>query len=374
VANFRNYRRQDVQFQEGLNVISGANAQGKTNLLEAVYLCCVGRSARTPRDKELIMWGAESSKVTLRFEKRGGDGQIEIYLAPNSNKRLLINGIPISRIGELMGELRCVFFSPDELSIVKDGPSDRRRFLDISISQLSRPYFYLLGRYNKILSQRNKLLKGGDSRSLTDTLPVWDAQLAEHGAKIIYHRRKFIEKLSPLLKKEYAYLTFETIEELKAADGSPTNTADTKEEISIVYDGIDGETPEEIRAEFLKELEDKRNRDIKNGFTGAGPHKDDFCLKAGSMDLTAFGSQGQQRTAALSLKLAELEMFAAATDEYPILLLDDVMSELDLSRQARLLKKASTRGVQTLLTCTHLELTPEKFAAFTVENGKIIEY
>ncbi|GHV01098.1 DNA replication and repair protein RecF [Clostridia bacterium] len=351
VKDFRNYAAQTVRFSTGLNVLAGANAQGKTNLLEAVYLCCVGRSPRTVRDKDLIRRGREEGRVLTEAVKRDGKTAVEVRLSKSENKRIAVNSLPISRIGELMGAINCVFFSPDELKIVKESPSDRRRFLDTDICQMSKTYFYLLNRYNKILTQRNRLLKGGDGGALHSTLPVWDEQLADAGAKIIVTRRKFIDKLKPLVKQEHSFLT----------GGA--------EDIDLEYEGIAGADTAAAKANFLKALSDNMKRDVKHGFTGEGPHKDDFAVRLSGVDLRAFGSQGQQRTAALSLKLAELEIFAGEIGEYPVLLLDDVLSELDLSRQKQLLERI--QKVQTILTCTHLELKPPEAVFYAVSEGTV---
>jgi DNA replication and repair protein RecF len=260
-----------------------------------------------------------------------------------------IGGIPIRRIGELMGAVNCVFFSPDEMRIIKDGPPLRRRFMDVDISQMSKTYFYLLSRYEKVLSQRNRLLKSGVAG---DTLPVWDAQLAEIGGKIVVSRRRFIKKLSDAAAEEHAYLT----------DGA--------EQLTVAYEGAEGETPEEVRDNLIRALTRGRERDLRNGFTGDGPHKDDFCTAAGGVDLRSYGSQGQQRTAALSLKLAELRIFAGETGETPVLLLDDVLSELDGARQQRLLMRI--KGVQTLLTCADGAAEISGDNLLTVAGGKVI--
>ena len=272
-------------------------------------------------------------------------------LSKAENKRIALNGLPISRIGELMGAVNGVFFSPDELKIVKEGPSDRRRFLDTDICQMSKTYFYLLNRYNKVLLQRNRLLKEGDGEALRSTLPVWDEQLASAGAGIIVTRRKFIGKLKPLVKAEHSFLT----------GGA--------EDIEVDYEGLEGADVAAAKANFLAALSANVKRDIKHGFTGDGPHKDDFAVRLGGVDLRAFGSQGQQRTAALSLKLAELEIFAGEIGEYPVLLLDDVLSELDLSRQRQLLERI--QKVQTVLTCTHMETPPAGAAIYTVAEGTV---
>lgn len=333
IADYRNYRTETVSFVPGINVLSGNNAQGKTNLLEAIYLCSVGRSVRTPRDRELIRSGADRAQVKLEVRGRGGSDRVAIVIDKAESKRVSINGMPITRMGELMGVVSAVYFSPDELRIIKDAPSDRRRFMDIALCQISKAYFYLLSRYNKILSQRNKLLKSG--RATDDTLDVWDSQLVEAGAKIVRQRHGFAARLSGFAAQNHAVLT----------DGA--------EQLTLRYEGFEGEDVATIAAAFDAELKRSRERDKQLGYTTAGPQKDDLRVQIGDVDVRAYGSQGQQRTAALSLKLSELDLHRSETGEYPVLLLDDVLSELDRGRQQKLLRKI--REYQTILTCTHIE-------------------
>lgn len=337
VQDFRNYVSGAIEFAPGINVLSGDNAQGKTNLLEAVCMCSMGRSMRTPRDKELIKQGSQRAKIALEVVSRSGKDSVDIIIDKSLNKSVMINTMPISRIGELMGVAAAVFFSPDEMKIVKDSPGDRRRFMDIALCQMSKAYFYLLSRYNKILAQRNKLLKSG--RADGDSLDVWDMQLAGEGAKVIKTRRGYISRLEKYAAENHGYLTA------------------LKEKLELNYEGIVGESLEEIRENFLKELNSCRARELILGYTTSGPQKDDIKVVINGIDVRSFGSQGQQRTAALSLKLSELDLFNSEKGEYPILLLDDVLSELDISRQKQLLKRIS--GFQTILTCTHL---PEALA------------
>ncbi|MCL2061492.1 MAG: DNA replication/repair protein RecF [Firmicutes bacterium] len=352
ITNFRNYRSQSVELSSGINVFSGDNGMGKTNLLEAVYLTSVGRSPRTPRDKELILWGEQRARVLAQCQKAVGDESVEIILSKTENKRVAVNGMPVSRLGELMGVITTVFFSPGELKIVQSSPGERRSFIDIALCQISKAYFYLLSRYHKILAQRNRLLKSGQATPCA--LDIWDAQLAATGAKIVKQRKGFIKNLSPYACENHAYLS----------GGA--------ESLELLYEGLAGETEQEIETEFLAELLRERGRDTKNGYTNTGPHKDDLLLKIGGADIRSFGSQGQQRTAALALKLAELQLAHATRGECPILLLDDVLSELDLSRQEKLLRRIS--GFQTLLTCTHLDaqtraLIGSELQEFSVHAG-----
>ncbi len=350
--DFRNYLTADVEFCSGLNVVSGDNAQGKTNLLEAIYLCGVGRSPRTPRDKELIRVGAERARVKCTTKDRGGEQSVEIVIDKRENKRVAIGGLPITRMGELMGAVAAVFFSPDELKIIKDSPGDRRRFMDIALCRMSKAYFYVLARYNKILAQRNRLIKSG--KATDDSLDVWDMQLVSEGAKVIKSRRGFVERLNKIANKNHLYLT------------------NDKERLNLSYEGLQGETLDEIANSFSSALTSSRERDLLVGYTSVGPQKDDIAVSIGEVDLRAYGSQGQQRTAALSLKLSEVELHKNESGEDPVLLLDDVLSELDPSRQNRLLKRIES--YQTIVTCTHLDSALDfrgVSAHFTVKEGKV---
>jgi len=356
VTNFRNYKNQSLTLSDGVNIFSGSNGMGKTNLLEAVYLCSIGKSARTPRDKELIKWEETSAKVKLEVLKSSGDESVEIVLSKTENKRVKINGMPVSRLGELMGVVSTVFFSPTELKIVQGSPSERRSFIDIAVCQISKAYFYLLTRYNKILAQRNRLLKSG--KLTDDALEIWDMQLASEGAKVIKTRKGFIKELAPFASQHHEFLSGD------------------KEKADIFYEGLTGETIEELKDAFLLALKKDREKDKKNGYTHTGPHKDDLSIKINGIDIRTYGSQGQQRTAALSLKLAELSLNNKTKQEKPVLLLDDVLSELDLTRQKRLMQ--CIKGYQTLITCTHLEQEIESslgsvgndYVKFKVENGE----
>jgi len=353
VTNFRNYKKQQLELSNGTHIFTGGNGMGKTNLLEAVYFSSIGRSPRTPRDKELILWDEDKARVNLISEKAAGDEKVEIVISRNENKRITINGLPISKIGELMGVINTVFFSPSELKIVQSSPGERRSFMDIALCQISKAYFYLLSRYGKILQQRNKLLKSGNATN--DSLDIWDLQLAQIGAKVIKNRKGFLQSLAPLAKENHEFLS------------------DGKESLVISYEGFSGERLEEIEAAFLKQLNLDRERDKKFGFTHAGPHRDDMLLRIGSVDIRTYGSQGQQRTTALSLKLSELKMFEEMRGESPVLLLDDVLSELDTTRQQKLLERV--KGVQTLIACTHLESSVRDLVGamceYRVENGVV---
>ena len=328
VRNYRNYASAEVRLGGGVNLFVGDNAQGKTNLLESVRLASVGRSARTPRWQELIKWGEQEALVRVRVVRQVGGDEISVRLG--KAKAFFVNGLPLSRMGELMGVLRTVLFSPDELRIVKDGPGERRRFMDIAVCQLSRAYFYTLTRYNKALAQRNRLLKNAPT---DDAVEVWDMQLAREGARVIKTRRGFVARLAELARGIHRDLS-------------------GGEELELSYEGVEGEDVEDIGRIFLAELKKSRSRDRAFGLTHVGPQRDDLAIVADGADIRAFGSQGQQRTAALSLKLAETELFGETSGEYPVLLLDDVLSELDEKRQAKLLERI--KAYQTIVTCTGL--------------------
>jgi DNA replication and repair protein RecF len=337
VKNFRNYVDRTIEPNERLNVLVGQNAQGKTNLVEAVFLCCVARSPRAETDKELIRWGCDEARVKIVVARREGDSTIEIVLSRFAKKQIKVNGILLLRAGELMGTLNAIFFSPDEIRVIRQAPADRRRFMDIDLSQSDKNYFYSLSRYNKILQQRNNLLKNTkESETLLSTLPIWDSQLIKEGVSIITKRKEFIDRLKGFANEAHGRLT-------RGA-----------ENLQISYQtSIKGDTPVELAAAFDAALTANYERDYRFGHTGAGPHRDDVKIAAGGVDIRTYGSNGQQRTAALSLKLAELKLFEDMLGEYPILLLDDVLSELDEDRQRQLFKEIAP--VQTLITTTRFD-------------------
>ena len=332
LTNFRNYSNQSIDLKPNLNVIIGKNAQGKTNLLEAIFLCAIGRSPRTTKDKDLIKWDCSYSKISLNIAKKIGKNTIDLYLFSNQNKAIKIDKIGIKKIGQLLGTFNAIYFSPDELKLIKDSPEERRRFMDIDLCQFDKTYFYNLNHYNQILQQRNKLLKSSDEKSLKETLPIWNEQLATYGASIIMSRLKLIENLKIHAKKIHNYLTSNT------------------EDLEISYQGYVANSENELKLLLLKKLDEAFEKDMHLGFTTVGPHRDDIKISANNIDLRSFGSQGQQRTASLTLKLSELETFKSELGEYPVLLLDDVLSELDETRQTKLLE--FTKPIQTLLTCT----------------------
>lgn len=348
--NFRNYESLHMELDLGTNILYGDNAQGKTNILESIYVSGTTKSHKGSKDREMIRFGCEESHIRAVVEKGGIEHRIDLHLKKNRSKGIAIDRIPIRKASELFGILNLVFFSPEDLNIIKNGPSERRRFLDLELCQLDKLYLYELTRYNKILNQRNKLLKDIYFRpELKDTLSVWDVQLADSGRKIIEKREAFVKKISVIVQKIHKSLSGE------------------KETLLLSYEP-------DSRAEELEErIGECRERDLKFGQTTAGPHRDDLSFFIDNIDIRRFGSQGQQRTSALSLKLSEIEMVKKLIHETPILLLDDVLSELDSSRQNFLLN--SIHDIQTVITCTGLdEFVKNRFQinrVFQVMEGKI---
>ncbi len=352
LKNFRNYADENFEFTEGLNVLYGKNAQGKTNCAEAVFYLCTGVSPRARREKQLIMHGKQRADISATACGRYGDVNIAATIFENG-REIRINGNRIARNADLLGNIFSIFFSPSELRLIQDGPDERRRFLNISISQLSKPYYTALLRYNKILEQRNNLLKDRDTGLIYDTLPVWDEQLAKYAAIVVRHRADYIARLAPVAEEEHYRLT----------DGAEKLVVRPEKR----YDGDD----EELKEQLFDELRRNYERDVRLGYTSIGPHRDDLDFLINGQDAKNFASQGQTRTAALSVKLAEMEIFKQLSGEYPVLILDDVMSELDLPRRKKLVERA--QGMQTILTCTHAErvLYGRQTNKIRIEGGAI---
>ena len=340
LRNFRNYGEQEIVFSDSFNIFYGENAQGKTNVLEAIFLCSTGRSHRTQKDAELIRFGENSAMVRLELERAGyGDFTIEIEIQRSGRKSILINGTPQRRAGDLLGLLNSVIFSPEDLSIIKDEPQIRRRFLDMFISQIKPAYYFNLHRYLGILRQRNALLRQiREEPRLMDTLGAWDGPLAETGAIVMRERMYFSKKISEYAKGNHALITGGGEDLSVAYDPSVALSSDN---------GADAGT-EEIARSFLRALENGLQGDIARASTGAGPHKDDISCSIGGRSLRFYGSQGQQRTAALSLKMAQMDVMAEETGDVPVLLLDDVMSELDGGRRRNI--SLNMKSAQTFMT------------------------
>lgn len=331
--DFRSYHTLILTPPEGVTVIVGENGAGKTNLLEAVHLCCLGRSHRTSSDGEMIRHGQETAAVQLIVERKDGrhDVGVRLYESQKRRKLLYLNGKPAARMGEMMGHATCVMFSPEDLSIVKEGPQARRRFLDMLLSQCQRAYFYALQTYNAALRQRNALLKtlarGGD----ISQLDAWDEQLSLAAAPVVRLRAETAERLNELARAHYAFIGGREDETLRVS---------YRGQLAALDPG----------AQMLKQLRAGRAEDLRRQTTLTGPHRDDLTLTLSGQELRAYGSQGQARTAALALKLAAFDLLTQTQGEPPLLLLDDVLSELDASRRQRLIERI--KNAQALLTCT----------------------
>ena len=351
LKDYRNYDLLNLEFDKATNFFYGDNAQGKTNILEAVYLSGTTKSHRSSKDRDLIRFQCEESHIETVVVKNGVPYQIDMHLKKNSPKGIAINRIPIKKATELFGLMNFVFFSPEDLNIIKNGPSERRRFMDLELSQLDKLYLKDLTSYNRIVNQRNKLLKDASYQpSLLDTLDIWDMQLISYGEKIISRRKQFIQEVNEIIEEVHYKLT------------------GGKEQIRLSYESGCGALS--LEEAVLR----NRERDIKMKSTSAGPHRDDICFHVGDIDIRRFGSQGQQRTAALSLKLSEIELVKKIIKDTPVLLLDDVLSELDKNRQNYLLD--SIHDIQTLITCTGVdEFVNHRFAInkiFHVQSGHVI--
>ena len=347
--NFRNYLEQEIHLEKNTNLFYGDNAQGKTNILEAVFLCAIGKSFRAKKEKELINLDKEKSIVEIEYEKKDREGNVKIEI--DSKKYIYINGIKQNKMSELLGNINIVMFSPDDIEILKSGPATRRKFLNIMISQLRPKYVYFLNLYNKTLEQRNnymKQIKCGQSNP--HLLEIWDEKLAEYSQIVYNYREEFIEKI----KNKIGHLH--------------NNITDGKEVIKLKY--ISDCSNKE---EYLLELKRNFNIDVQKGYTTKGIHRDDFFVYINGKQVNIYGSQGQNRTAILSLKLAELEVIKDEIEEYPILLLDDFMSELDSNRRTNFIE--NIKDIQVLITCTDKFNIEEKLESnsFLIKNGKVEE-
>lgn len=346
--NYRNYKNSTIDFTDGVNFIVGKNAQGKTNLLESIYLSSVGKSPKNCREKQIIMFNESQARIELDFSTLAGKKNIKIYLDKANKKSIKVNNLNILKLTEFVGILSIVYFSPDELKLIKEVPEDRRNFLDISISQFDRTYLYNLLKYNKILKQRNSILKSDNSdQTKIEELKLFTPQLIECAEKIIEKRLNFIENL-----KKYAINLHKFITDSEILD------------ISYSYAKDDKMT---IKEQLSQEFEKITTKEIELGYTCIGPHRDDIIFKINDKDCKYFSSQGQQRTVALVVKLSLMEVIKQEIGEYPILLLDDVLSELDQTRQDKLIELVSK--YQTIISCTKIPNTNIKYNTIKIENG-----
>lgn len=352
LKNFRNYEIEHIDFDNRTNIFYGDNAQGKTNILEAIFLSGTTKSHKGSKDFEMISFEKEEAHIKTIISKKNIDYRIDMHIKKNKAKGIAINGVPVKKALDLYGVVNIIFFSPEDLNIIKNGPSGRRKFMDMELCQLNKVYANNLINYNKALDHRNRLLKEINfNPSLKDTLDIWDSQIVRFGNEIINRRKEFIDKLNYIISPIHS----------KLSGG--------KEELTISYE------PSVEEDNFEDNLAYYRERDIKMKVTEVGPHRDDVIFMINGIDIRKYGSQGQQRTTALSLKLAEIELVKEITGDTPILLLDDVLSELDGNRQNYLLN--SINNVQTIITCTGLDdFINNRFSInsiFKVVNGKVFK-
>lgn len=346
--NFRSYESLNLELDHGINIFKGDNAQGKTNILESIYLCATARSHRTHKEKEIIKWEQDAAHVKLTVQKKYVQDTIDFHLTPKS-KSALINKMPITRLGELFGSFNIVMFSPEDLQLIKNSPKERRRFIDIELCQIDKLYYFSLRQYHKVLKQRNLALKQYMFNKDQSMLDVWDMQLLEYGCSVIEKRAAFISELNEIARQIHE------------------DISGRKEELLVEYEANVKEK------EFQEKLLKSREKDILYQTTSIGPHRDDLKFLINGMEVKNYGSQGQQRTVVLSMKLAELNIMKKYIGEEPVLLLDDVLSELDERRQKDLFKY--TENIQTLITCTGIEQsvwnTQKIGKLFNVKKGNV---
>lgn len=342
LENYRNYDSLNINFDDHTTILYGDNAQGKTNILESAYLSGTTKSHKGSRDKEIIKFDKNESHIKTVVLKNNREYQIDIHLKKNKSKGIAINRVPIKKAADLFGLINIIFFSPEDLNIIKNGPLERRKFMDAELCQIDKIYLSDLSNYNKALNQRNALLKEMIHKpELKETLPIWDEQLINYGKKIITRRQKFIDDINIIVKDIHSKIT------------------SGKENIDVSYD------PNIEDIFFLDELVKNKEKDMRFCQTSVGPHRDDIKITVDGIDIRKFGSQGQQRTCALSLKLSEIKLVENTINDKPILLLDDVLSELDKNRQSDLLD--NLLDTQTIITCTGIdEFVKNRFSLNTV--------
>ena len=348
IKNFRNYEKEEINLEKNINIFYGQNAQGKTNIIESIFLCSLGKSFRAKKDNEMIKLNEQNAMVEIEYEKSDREGKIKIEIG--NKKNIYLNGIKIKKLSELLGNLNIVIFTPDDINILKGGPQNRRRFLDIMISQLRPNYMHILNLYIKTMEQRNIYLRQiKEEHKDENLLDIWDEKLSEYAIKIYEYRKEFIKKI------------------IKKLDIIHKNITNNAEQIELDYI-----TECDSKEKYLKLLKERRKLDIIKGFTTKGVHRDDFMIYINKKDIKIFGSQGQNRTAMLSLKLAELQVIYDEIGEYPILLLDDFMSELDKTRRKNFLE--NIEGTQVIITGTEkLDIENLEYLEYNVSNGKVLK-
>ncbi len=349
LKNFRNYQEQKIEVDKGINIFYGDNAQGKTNIIEAIFLCSMGKSFRAKKDKELIQFNELSTTVQIDYERQDRQGKIKAQIG--EKKEFFINGIKQTKISNVVGKINVVTFSPDDIKMIKGGPDGRRKFIDMMISSLKPNYMYLLNNYNRVLDQRNSYLKQiVKDKKNQELLDILDEQLADLSYQIYEYRNQYFEKFASIIQDTHNIITQNTKKE---------------EIIKIKYISNAKE-----KQEFLQNLKQNRALDLSRGYTSIGIHRDDFLIYINKKVVSVYGSQGQQRTTTLTLKLCELRIVSEEIGEAPILLLDDFMSELDENRRSSFLQ--NLKNNQVIITCTdNIALEKEHSKSFYVENGAV---
>ncbi len=350
LLNFRNFENEILEFDSGMNIIFGQNAQGKTNVLESLWLFTGAKSFRGSKDSELIKFDSPKAKIKLDFFDDGRDQECVINI--EKSRSAVLNGVEHSSASAIAGKINAIVFSPNDLNIVKDGPVHRRKFIDTCLCQLYPKYLSSLRRYIKALDQRNSILKNLKfNPNMEEFIEDFENELALTGSEIVGYRKKYIDSINKYLPDIYKGLS------------------DGKEDISAEYETTAGESKEE----FLQALKFSRKEDMQSLSTSIGPHRDDLNIKINGISARSFGSQGQKRSAALALKLSESAVIHEITGKMPIALLDDVMSELDTSRQNYILNHI--KGRQVFLTCCDIANTQGLLNGkiFKIENGKLTE-
>lgn len=350
IKNFRNYLTGNINFDKNANIIYGDNAQGKTNILEAIFMCATTKSQRTRYDKEMIKFNESDAHIRSVIEKLDKEFVIDIHLKNNGSKGVAINKYVISKVSELFDIVDIVFFAPEDLNIIRNSPSDRRKWLDYKLSSISKNYYNALLNYNKALKNRNIILHNLDNKSdIKDTLFVWDSQLINYGSKIISYRRDFIKKINEIIKPVHR------------------DISGNRDKLNIIYSNNVDES------NYQKKLNLSVDRDKKLMFTTVGPHKDDIIFIVNDKDAKHFASVGQQKTVIVALKLSEIVLIDENKNDKPILLLDDVLSELDSKRQNQLM--SNIKDIQTIITCTGVDdfvkMRYNINRLFYVENGTV---
>lgn len=360
INQFRNYQNADVKLIEGINIFYGDNAQGKTNLLESLYVAAYGKSFRSKNSDDLILNGCERGSIEVAYSKNYTNGVVKAVFERTGLRYLYANNHQQIKRVDYIGHIHVVLFSPEDLRLVKEGPQERRLFIDRELSHINKVYLDQLMKYNKVLKQRNTLLKTIKNALLLESqLDVWDSQLVYYGSRIIVKRQQFIQRINALSRLIHKKITF------------------GKEQLEIVYESSISNELNDLKAvesKLLEQVKKAFENDFKRGFTTVGPHRDDMAISINQIDTRRFGSQGQQRTAALSLKLSELEIIKDEIGEYPILLLDDVMSELDQKRQHFLLE--TIKNIQTILTTTDINNLDESYLVgaqcIPIQSGHLV--